>query len=121
MKFQLHYIEANEKIDAGVIYVQTTLKLAGTELVDELRKLQAKATFDLINDFINKYSNVKGTEQTGEPTYYPRRNRAQSQLDVNDTIANQLNLLHVVDNERYPAWFEINGTQYELTISKKIT
>jgi methionyl-tRNA formyltransferase len=112
-------IEANEKIDAGFIYGQTLLKLVGTELVDELRMLQAKATFDLINDFIKKYPSIKGVEQVGEPTFYPRRTQANSRLDINDTIANQFNLLRVVDNERYPAWFEINGTQYELKISKK--
>lgn len=114
-------LEATDQIDAGVIYGQTVIRLCGTELVQELRELQAKATFDLLEDFIKKYPDIIGKMQIGEPTFYPRRTQANSQLDVNETIANQFNLLRVVDNERYPAWFEINGSKYEIKIFKKST
>ena len=113
-------IEANEKIDAGVIYGQIIIKLDGNELVNELRTLQANATFKLIEDFLEKYPNICFVEQVGEPTFYGRRTQQDSQLNINDSIANQFNLLRVVDNELYPAWFEINDIKYELKIFKKI-
>jgi methionyl-tRNA formyltransferase len=114
-------LEAVDEIDAGVIYDKIIVNLNGTELVDEWRALQADATFKLLNNFIAAFPNINGTVQTGEPTYYPRRTMLDSKLDINKSIKEQFNLLRVSDNERYPAWFEINGTQYELKISKKST
>lgn len=113
-------IEASEEIDAGLIYDQAIINLNGTELVEELRILQAKITFDLISNFIHVYPNIHGVEQVGEPTIYRKRTRIDSQLDINESIANQFNLLRVVDNDRYPAWFDINGCRYEIKITKKL-
>ena len=41
---------------------------------------------------------------------------SDSRLDPDDTIAQQFNLLRVVDNERYPAFFELLGRRYILKI-----
>jgi methionyl-tRNA formyltransferase len=112
-------LEARDEIDAGVIYEKITVKLNGDELVNEWRELQANATIQLIQKFISKYPNILGTEQIGEATYYRKRNHNNSKLDIDKSIAEQFNLLRVVDNERYPAWFEMNGIAYELKISKK--
>lgn len=112
-------IKASEKVDAGDIYEQVVLKLKGTELVDELRVLQGNATIDLILSFINKYPHNIAKVQEGESTFYPRRNLDHSKLDIYKTIDEQFNLLRVCDNERYPAWFEINGEQYILKVFKK--
>lgn len=109
-------IEATEKVDAGLIYYQTPISLDGTELVEELRAKQAKATLELIQQFMTDFPNVKGEEQAGKESYYPRRKPEHSKLDFNKTIAEQFNLLRVCDNERYPAWFEVNGNKYVIKI-----
>lgn len=54
--------------------------------------------------------------QQGEASYYPRRRPADSQLDPQRTLAEQMNLLRVVDNQRYPALVEVRGRRYELLI-----
>lgn len=36
----------------------------------------------------------------------------------NKTIREQFNFLRVVDNERYPVYFELNGMQFVLKIEK---
>lgn len=112
-------LEATDEIDSGVIYAKETIELKGHELVEEWRRLQAEATFKLLNQFIQNYPNNKAQEQDGTPTYYPKRTKTDSKLDVHLPIADQFNLLRVVDNERYPAWFELNGYTYEIKIYKK--
>ena len=48
-----------------------------------------------------------------------RRTPASSQLDLEKTLGEQLDLLRVCDPERYPAFVERNGQRFYLTISKE--
>lgn len=112
--------EAVEKVDSGHIYLKKMMRFEGHELIDELRKSQAEHSIELCLHFIDHYSTVlrDAEEQKGESTFYPRRLPKDSQLDVNKSILEQFNLLRVVDNERYPAFFELNGYRYDLKIEK---
>jgi methionyl-tRNA formyltransferase len=112
-------LEASSDIDAGLVYLKTKIKLKGTELIEELRELQVEATFTLLNEFLLNFPNNIGIEQLGSPSYYARRRRIDSKLDVNKSIIDQFNLLRVVDNERYPAWFEYMNETYEIKIIRK--
>ncbi len=113
--------EAVEKVDSGKIYAKDVMKFNGLELVEELRKEQAEKTIQLCLKFIHEYPEIldKGEEQIGEATYYPRRTPKDSRLDPDKTVREQFNLLRVVDNERYPAFFEIDGEKYILKIEKE--
>lgn len=111
-------LEATDELDAGVIYDQSFIELNGSELVDEWRALQAKATINLIRRFLFKYPEVEGKEQVGEPTYYRSRTMDDSQLSLDQSIEEQFSLLRVVDNKRYPAWFERKGIRYKIEITK---
>ncbi len=113
-------IEADEKVDSGVIYGQLSMNFDGYELVEELRYAQADATFILCEKFINEYPEIlkNATLQTGVESFYRKRIPSDSKLDVNDSIADQFNLLRVVDNEKYPAFFELSGYSYKLEINK---
>ena len=57
--------------------------------------------------------------QEGEETFYNRRNSKDAELDINKTIKEQFNLLRISDNERYPAFFKIEGKKYSLKIYKE--
>ena len=116
----LTLFEAENKVDSGRIYAQRTVELRGTELVDEWRELQADATFLLCMDFVRDYpqSLAAGRLQQGEESLYPRRTPEDSQLDPHKTIAEQFDLLRVVDNDRYPAFFDYRGQRYMLKVSK---
>jgi len=113
--------EASERVDSGPIYLQGQIQLHGDELVDELRYLQAQMTFNLCREFVNNFPSIleNARTQKGDSTYYPRRTQKDSQLDPDRSIRSQFNLLRVVDNHRYPAWFNIFQTSYTLTIRKK--
>lgn len=112
--------EAVKKVDAGDIYLQGQVRLEGHELIDGIRSLQAKATFDLCQEFVEQYPQLVATKQvqSGEETFYPRRGPKDSRLDPGQSLSDQFNLLRVVDNESYPAFFEHNNHRYVVKIEK---
>lgn len=109
-------IEAKETVDTGKIYSQLKIQLEGTELSAEIRGLQGIKTIELCLDFILNGCIGDAKEQKGDATYFRRRTPVDSKLDVNKTIAEQFDLLRVVDNERYPAFFKYKGRVYRLKI-----
>ena len=119
-KIAVTLIEAEDKVDSGVIYEQEWIDFEGHELIDELRYKQAKSTINLCMSFVSEYPAIIecNKTQTGAESFYSKRRPADSLLDVNDSLANQFNLLRVVDNYSYPAFFEYSGYKYEIHIKK---
>lgn len=111
--------EATNKIDGGDIIFQDKITLKGYELSDEIRYKQALKSFELIFKFLDTYPNIKPVKQKGRSSYYPKRTPKDSELDINKSIREQFNLLRVVDNERYPAFFHYGNHRYILKIYKK--
>jgi methionyl-tRNA formyltransferase len=113
--------EASEQVDSGHVYLKNALKFDGSELVDELRDIQAAVTIKLCQEFINSYPDVLAgaVTQQGDSTFYARRSEMDSQLDPAKSLQEQFNLLRVADNSAYPTYFEIDGNQYELWVKKK--
>ena len=118
--FPVTLFEAVPSVDAGPIYIQKEMHFEGTELVDDLRNIMGDTINSLCLKFINGYPHVLQNMhvQFGEESFYPRRRPDDSRLDIDKTIKEQMNLLRVVDNERYPAFFEWRGQKYILTIRK---
>ena len=110
--------EAVEAVDAGDVYIVDYIKLEGYELNEEIKHQQGLLTMKMVKKYINEFDSMIGIPQSGEETFYPRRRQKENELDINKTIAEQFNLLRVVDNERYPAHFHINGKKYILKIYK---
>jgi len=115
----LTLFEANSKIDSGKIYFKDKIQLNGGELIDEIRKLMADKICTLVIKFINNIDCLRSTDQIGGDSFYRRRRSSDSFLDINKTINEQFNLLRVVDNERYPAFFRRDNTEYIVKIYKK--
>ena len=109
--------EASEGVDNGDIYMQKVLQLTGYELNEELREKQAKHTMNMCIEFVNNYEKYKkATPQNGVESFYPKRDANDSKLDIDKTIKEQFNLLRIVNNDEYPAFFEIDGNRYILKI-----
>jgi methionyl-tRNA formyltransferase len=110
--------EADDSVDSGPIYAQGHIDLEGYELIDGLRKKLADTTYELCSWFVSEYpmSASQPRIQKGVESFYPRRGPEDSRLDVNKTIAEQFNLLRVVDNQAYPLFFEWKGRRFVLTI-----
>ena len=111
--------EASDGVDDGDIYLQKTLMLSGNELNNELRNKQATLTIKMCLDFIKNYDSLKfPSKQSGNETFYKKRRKKDSELDINKTIKEQFNLLRIVNNDEYPAFFIINECKYILQIEK---
>ena len=111
--------EADDSVDSGPIYAQRNINFEGYELIDGLRKKLAEATYELCSWFVEELpcSSNQSKIQEGAESFYSRRSPKDSQLDVNKTIAEQFNLLRIVDNQAYPAFFEWKGRRFILTIT----
>lgn len=109
-------IEAVEQVDAGEVFMRADMQLEGHELNGEMRGRLGKLIVHMCLQFLSAPNAPKAEAQVGEPTWYSRRKKADSRLDPSKTIAEQFPLLRVVDNERYPAFFDYRGHRYVLKI-----
>ncbi|MFP4487626.1 MAG: methionyl-tRNA formyltransferase, partial [Campylobacterales bacterium] len=116
-KIPFTMFEASDGVDEGDIYMQKDLVLTGYELNDELRQKQANHTMDMCLEFITHYEQYKTPKkQQGKESFYKKRGPKDSKLDIDKTIKEQFNLLRIVDNKSYPAFFELDGHRYVLKI-----
>jgi methionyl-tRNA formyltransferase len=112
-------LEAADPVDTGAVWLRCTFELEGHELLPEINEKLFESELELMTRAVREFGTVTPTPQTGDPGPYMRkRTPADSQLDPNKTIAEQFDLLRVVDNERYPAFLDIRGHRYVLTIQK---
>lgn len=109
-------IDAADEVDSGPIVYKDEIAFKGTELVGDLRGLIGGKTLELCRRFLQEPSPPEGRPQSGAPTLYKRRGPKDSRLDADKTIAAQFDLLRVVDNDKYPAFFEYRGRRYKLKI-----
>lgn len=112
-------LEAREPVDTGDIWLKTRFALEGHELLPEINERLFAAELDLMTRGVREAGTVRPTPQAGPPPpALRRRTPDDSRLDPDLPIARQFDLLRVVDNERYPAFLELRGHRYKLTIEK---
>ncbi len=111
-------IEAADEVDTGDIIYKDWIKLDGNELVTDLRNLIGEKTIELCQRFLAKDKPVFGEPQKEvSGITYKRRYPEDSKIDVTKTIEEQFNLFRVIDNEKYPAFFDYMGRRYKLLIA----
>jgi len=110
--------EAVAELDAGPIYLQKQIDLQGHELVGEWRALQAQATLEICLAWFDSHREVvvAAQPQQGEASHFRRRRPADSELDPQRSLSGQFNLLRVVDNHSYPAFFNWGGRRYSVQV-----
>ena len=111
-------VEAVEKVDSGRVVLRDHILLEGHELHDEWRHLQGLKTIELCVNLIQMFPLPLGEVSSKEGSFYRRRAPIDSKLDPSETLERQFDLLRVVSNDRYPAFFEHRGQTYKLTIEK---
>ena len=75
-------IKASEKIDSGEILMQKKFLLNGTELSNNLRKMQALKIFQMIDNFLISYHKFKQIKKKGKYSYNKRLLTEDSKLDI---------------------------------------
>jgi len=111
--------EASLEVDSGDVYMKDYIKLDGTELIDESRNILGNKVCKMVMDFLKLYPNIKGEKQQGDASFTKKRKPEDSEFNINKTIKEQFNLLRVVDNKNYPAFFIYKGSKYILSIKKE--
>lgn len=109
--------DAVKDVDAGQIYFKKHLKLVGNELYEEWKSLQADMQENMVRDFLDAYPNQTPTDQTGETTYYRKRNRGDDEVKLDNTLATAFNTIRVCDPNAFPAWFECEGRKFKIVVS----
>ena len=109
-------IVAAEGADTGDVLMRSSLSFEGHELNDVLRDRLGEEILRMCLALVNSPAPPEATPQVGEPTWYRRRGPEDSRLDPTQSIEQQFELLRVVDNERYPAFFELRGRRFALKI-----
>lgn len=118
-KIPFSMFEVDDSVDGGDIYMQKELHLTGYELNYELRKKQANHIINMCLEFINNYYKYKvPIKQEGIETFYKKRTCKDSELDISKSIEEQFNLLRIVDNDNFPAFFYMNEKKYILKIEE---
>ena len=114
----LTLFEAVEIVDAGPIYLDDVVHFDGSELLPKMRAVLGAKIIEMCLRFVSDYPEIVelGRPQTGPESRYRVRTPEDSRLDPNQSIGSQFKLLRIVDNRRYPAFFEWNGHRYELSI-----
>jgi methionyl-tRNA formyltransferase len=97
--------------------MQEILELTNHELNEELRDKQAKIIIQMCVKFVNDYEKYKiPVKQNGDESFYKKRDKKDSKLNIDKTIRDQFNLLRIVNNSDYPAYFELDGNRYTLKV-----
>ncbi len=118
-KIPVTLFEVGDGFDDGDYYFKDNFLLSGTELISEWRDKLYFCIEQIIFKFIKNKDRLKPIKQKGKSTKYKRRTPEDSRLNMNKSLRSQFNLLRVVDNERYPAFFDYKNNQYILKIYKK--
>jgi len=118
-EIMISLIEAEDKIDSGAIWKQQVLALEGHELNDEVNDKLFNIELQLMDFAVINFNKVQPKAQQDQTsTYYPKRTPEDSCIDIAKTLEEQFDLLRVVDQERYPAFFDYRGHRYIIKLEK---
>ena len=118
IQFSLVKLSANEKVDTGIIVMRSKMILNGDELYDEIRLKQINISILIIKKFFKNFSHIKAIKQTGKGFFNKKRLPKDSEIDIKKPIFRQFNLLRIVDNENWPAFFYFRKKKYLIKIFK---
>lgn len=116
----LSLLEADDKVDSGRIWKKLKFSVPKYALWDEINVCLFEAEIELIDFAVSEFEQVLPTMQdpTIEPSYYPQRTPADSQIDASQSISSQFDRIRVCDPNRFPAFFELRGKKYKLILVK---
>lgn len=113
-------LEAEDKVDSGDIWHKLTLDIPPHFLHDEINAALFDAELELMDFAVRHFASIVPSPQPEDeaPNWYPRRTPEDSRLDPDRSIAEQFDLIRVCDPVRFPAFFELHGHKYKITLEK---
>ena len=113
-------INAEDRIDSGDIWAKKSFDVARHQLYDEINASLFETEIALLDQVVGMVENEDAPhpQPNEEATYYPRRTPRDSELDPSLSSAEQFDKIRVSDPDRYPAFFEMHGTVFSLSLRK---
>lgn len=113
-------INAEDRIDSGDIWAKKTFDVAPHELYDEINASLFETQIALLDQVIGmvEKGDAPHPQPGEEATYYPRRTPRDSELDPSQSIAEQFDKIRVSDPDRYPAFFQMHGAVFSVSLRK---
>ena len=113
-------ITADDRIDSGDIWAKKRFYVAPNELYDEINDSLFETEVTLLDQVIGMVENgdAPHPQPDEEATYYPRRTPWDSELNPNLSIAEQFDKIRISDPDRYPAFFELHGAVFSISLRK---
>ena len=112
-------LAAADPVDTGAVWQRVTFDLEGHELLPEINEKLFAAELELMTRVVQQFESITPVPQQGDAgPYMARRTPEDSRLSPTRSLAEQFDLLRVVDNERYPAFMDHRGQRYLIRIEK---
>jgi methionyl-tRNA formyltransferase len=110
-------LDAAEKVDSGAIWKKRAVPVPKNAVFHEINEILFSAWVELIDFAIRNIDMVIKVPQ-GSPKGPALRRRVaeDSRIDPYRTVADQFDLLRVVDPVRYPAFMDFRGRRFKITI-----
>lgn len=119
----LTLLTAEGGVDTGAIWAKRRFAVPRHALHDEINDLLFQAELDLMDRGIAMVAS--GENPTPQPeesgSYHPRRTPEDSRLDPTRPLADLFDQIRVADPDRFPAFFEMHGKTYDITLTKRET
>lgn len=112
-------LNAEDGVDSGDIWQKRRFVLDGTELLADLNDKLFETELELMDWALDHCDNATPEPQTGEPTMWPRRMPADSEIDPNKPLAESFDTIRVADPDRFPAFFTFRGATYTIRLDKQ--
>tara|TARA_Y100001958_G_C21096323_1_gene447790 strand:+ start:165 stop:809 length:645 start_codon:yes stop_codon:yes gene_type:complete len=106
------------KVDSGDIILNNFFYIKKSDLMDDIRKKQAKATTKIIKSFLKNFPNYKSYKQKGKASYFKKLDQNSHKLKIHKTIYENLNILRI-SNPKFPAYFTLENKKFYLSLKKK--
>ncbi|WP_375257883.1 formyltransferase family protein [Citreimonas sp.] len=116
----LSLLEADDPVDSGAIWAKRSFRIPTHATFAEISACLFDAEIALMDEALRLIAaGHEPTPQLSEgATWYPRRRPEDSRLDPAATIEDQFDLLRVSDPVRYPAYVDLRGYRYAVTLTK---
>lgn len=116
----LSLLEVEDRIDSGRIWKKQAIPVPRHALWDEINALLFAAEIELIDFATGHFEDIAPAAQATdvEPTYFRRRTPEDSRLDPDASLAAQFDQIRVCDPHRFPAFFDLRGQRYTLTLER---
>jgi methionyl-tRNA formyltransferase len=111
-------LAAEDPVDSGNIYQQLNFPVDPHELLSEVMDRLIAAELDLMDWAVAHFGRYTPREQVGEPSWCPRRGPDDSRIDPDISIAAQFDVIRLSDPDRFPAFFDLHGVRYAISLKK---